>query len=148
MDHLFKLGHRRITHLTEDQAVTSPGSGTPHAVRLETYLACMTEAGLDDLIDYTSRGPGQDGARRAGRELLENAKPPTAILAGHDDIAMGVLAAIADTGRSRTDVSVIGYDNTDLAAHPLIDLTSVDQAGVDMGAQAATDAHGETRGKD
>ncbi len=79
---------------------------------------------------------------------MANANPPTAILAGHDDIAMGALAAIADTGRSRTDVSVIGYDNTDLAAHPLIDLTSVDQAGVDMGAQAATMLHGATRGKD
>jgi hypothetical protein len=28
------------------------------------------------------------------------------------------------------------YDNTDLAAHPLISLTSVDQSGVDMGSQA------------
>ena len=35
-------------------------------------------------------------------------------------------------------MSVIGYDNTDLAAHPLIDLTSVDQQGVEMGEQAVT----------
>ena len=35
-------------------------------------------------------------------------------------------------------MSVVGYDNTDLAAHPLIDLTSVDQQGVEMGEQAVT----------
>ena len=32
----------------------------------------------------------------------------------------------------------MGYDNTDLAAHPLIGLTSVDQEGEEMGERAAT----------
>ena len=31
-----------------------------------------------------------------------------------------------------------GYDNTDIAAHPLISLTSVDQRGVEMGSEAVT----------
>ena len=31
-----------------------------------------------------------------------------------------------------------GYDNTDIGAHPLISLTSVDQRGVEMGAEAVT----------
>ena len=39
MRHLLELGHRRIAHLTEAEAVTAPGSGTPHALRLQTYLA-------------------------------------------------------------------------------------------------------------
>ena len=47
-----------------------------------------------------------------------------------------MLTAIVETGLRRGDVSVVGYDNTDLAAHPLIDLTSVDQQGEDMGEQA------------
>jgi LacI family transcriptional regulator len=136
MRHLLDLGHRRIAHLTEDEAVTSPGSGTPHSIRLQTYLTCMAEAGLADLADYAPIEPGEDGALLAARKLLGRANPPTAVFAGHDDIAMDVLAAIAETGRTRTDVSVVGYDNTDLAAHPLIDLTSVDQAGAVMGAQA------------
>ncbi len=46
MDHLLKLGHRRIAHLTETGGRDLPGSGTPHSFRLETYLACMAEAGL------------------------------------------------------------------------------------------------------
>ena len=136
MRHLLELGHRRIAHLTEPEAVTAPGSGTPHSIRLETYLACMAEAGLTDLVEVARRGTDADGGRRVTAELLARANPPTAIFAAHDDIAMGALAGVADAGRNRGEVSVIGYDNTDLAAHPLIDLTSVDQQGVEMGEQA------------
>ncbi|GAA2715336.1 LacI family DNA-binding transcriptional regulator [Actinoplanes palleronii] len=137
MTHLFDLGHRRIAHLTEPEAVTRPGSGTPHAVRLETYRTVMTEAGLADLIQIARREDVPDLARAATADLLARPEPPTAIVAGHDDIAMGVLAEIAATGR-HGEIAVTGYDNTDLAAHPLIDLTSVDQQGMEMGAQAAT----------
>ena len=136
MNHLLELGHRRIAHLTEGEVVTVPGSGTPHSIRMQTYLACMAEAGLHDLADVSRIGPGEEGARHAARELLRQPDPPTAILAGHDDIALDVLTAIVESGRSRGDISVVGYDNTDLAAHPLIDLTSVDQQGEVMGEQA------------
>jgi LacI family transcriptional regulator len=138
MDHLLRLGHRRIAHLTEAEPVTVPGSGTPHALRLQVYLDCMSEAGLGSLASVARRGPGEDGARRAAAELLAGAKPPTAIFAAHDDIAIGALAGVADAGRAYGEVSVVGYDNTDLAAHPLLSLTSVDQSGPEMGEQAVT----------
>jgi LacI family transcriptional regulator len=138
MDHLLQLGHRRIAHLTEPEPVTAPGSGTPHAVRLRVYHQRMADAGLGALATVVRRGPGADGARQATADLLAGAAPPTAIFAGHDDLALGALAAIADAGRSYGEVSVVGYDNTDLAAHPLISLTSVDQSGVEMGSQAVT----------
>ena len=138
MDHLLRLGHRRIAHLTEAEPVTVPGSGTPHALRLQVYLDCMSEAGLGSLASVARRGPGEDGARRAAAELLAGAEPPTAIFAAHDDIAIGALAGVADAGRAYGEVSVVGYDNTDLAAHPLLSLTSVDQSGPEMGEQAVT----------
>lgn len=138
MGHLLHLGHRRIAHLTENEVVTPPGSGTPHDIRLQTYLACMAEAGLEEVAVVARRSLGGESARLATAELLAKAEPPTAIFAAHDDIAMDALAGIADAGHGRGEVSVVGYDNTDLAAHPLISLTSVDQDGVDMGAQAAT----------
>ena len=97
MDHLLRLGHRRIAHLTEAEPVTVPGSGTPHALRLQVYLDCMAEAGLGSLVSVARRGPGEDGARRAAAELLAGAEPPTAIFAAHDDIAIGALAGVADS---------------------------------------------------
>ncbi|MEU8244029.1 LacI family DNA-binding transcriptional regulator [Actinoplanes missouriensis] len=133
MRHLLCLGHRRIAHLTEPEPVTAPGCGTPHAIRLEVYRACMIEAGLADHIQIARRTASADSAQSAAAELLARPDPPTAIFAGHDDMAVDALAAAAGRG-----VAIAGYDNTDLAAHPLIGLTSVDQQGVEMGAQAAT----------
>ena len=137
MDHLLELGHRRIAHLTEPEEVTVPGSGTPHSIRLETYLACMAEAGLTDLVrgrpERTARGrgaPRHGGAARHGRTRRRRSSPPTTTSPS------ALLAGVADAGYGRGEVSVVGYDNTDLAAHPLIDLTSVDQQGEDMGEQA------------
>ena len=137
MHHLFQLGHRRIAHVTEGEAVTAPETGTPHAIRLQVYRDCMAEAGLDSLVQVARRGRAEGSIREATAELLARAEPPTAIFAGHDDIAIAVLAGVADSGRTG-QVSVVGYDNTALAAHPLISLTSVDQSGVEMGAQAVT----------
>ncbi|MFI1991849.1 LacI family DNA-binding transcriptional regulator [Actinoplanes sp. NPDC020271] len=137
MDHLLTLGHRRIAHLTEAETMTVPGCGTPHAIRLEVYRTCLAEAGLAELTRVARRDHTPDSAQRVTARLLAQPDPPTAIFAGHDDIALGVLAAVAAAGR-RGSVAVVGYDNTDMAAHPLIDLTSVDQEGVEMGSQAAT----------
>ena len=137
MQHLFELGHRRIAHLTEGEEVTAPGARTPHAVRLQVYLECMREAGVGALVEVARRPAGHDGARHAVAELMARGEPPTAIFAGHDDLAVGALAAIADSGRRPGTVAVVGYDNTDLAEHPLISLTSVDQCGVEMGSTAA-----------
>jgi LacI family transcriptional regulator len=137
MNHLFDLGHRRIAHLTEPEIVTVPGRGTPHAIRLEVYQACMAEAGLGHLGRVARWDNTREGTQAITEDLLGRPDPPTAIFAGHDDIAMHALAAVVATGR-RGEVAVAGYDNTDVAAHPLIDLTSVDQQGVEMGTQAAT----------
>jgi LacI family transcriptional regulator len=138
MRHLLELGHRRIAHVTESEAVTRPGSGTPHSIRLKTYLECMAEAGLQDQVEVGRRDVSEESVREAAVGLLAKPDPPTAIFAGHDDIAFGVLAGIVDSGLLPGKVSVVGYDNTDLAAHPLIGLTSVDQAGEEMGSQAVT----------
>ena len=66
-------------------------------------------------------------------EAVRGDSPPTAIFAAHDDLAMDALAGIADTGRHPGDVAVVGYDNTDVAAHPLISSLPLDQSSVKMG---------------
>jgi LacI family transcriptional regulator len=138
MEHLMDLGHRRIAHLTEDEAVTAHGSGTPHSLRLLTYRESMAATGLGSLAQVARAGQTEKSAYQATHALLAQPDRPTAIFAGHDQLAIGALAAIAERGLSVREVSLVGYDNTDLAAHPAISLTSVDQSGIEMGRCAIT----------
>jgi LacI family transcriptional regulator len=134
MQHLFELGHRRIAHVTENESLTAPTTRAPHAYRLQGYVEAMRRAGLESFVEVTRKGA--HGTRAATAELLARPEVPTAIFAAHDDMAIDVLAEIADRGHPYADVSVVGYDNTDLAAHPLLSLTSVDQQGPELGRQA------------
>ena len=43
------------------------------------------------------------------------------------------MRAVGDAGLTASDVAVVGYDNTKMASHPLISLTSIDQSGELMG---------------
>lgn len=135
MEHLFELGHRRIVHLTRSEDVTTPGSGNPHAVRLERYLAHMREAGFAEHIRVVRTGLTEESARLDTLALLDQ-EVPTAVFVGNDELALGTLRALGERGLSPSDVSVVGYDDVDIASHPAISLTSVNQAGEAMGERA------------
>lgn len=135
MEHLIGLGHRRIAHLTRTEDVTRPNSGNPHALRLEEYLTHMREAGLAEWIRVARTGPSQEAARRDTLALLDDGRP-TAVFAGNDELALGAMHALSDRGITPDEISVAGYDDVEIAGHPAISLTSVDQDGVLLGAQA------------
>jgi LacI family transcriptional regulator len=89
-------------------------------------------------VDIVSTSYTQEGGYRGARQLLARPERPTAIFAGADIVAMGVLTALSEAGLSvPEDISVAGYDNTTFAALGPISLTSVDQAGHHIGADAA-----------
>ncbi len=70
-------------------------------------------------------------------ELLRHAQPPTAIFAGSDTQAMGVMRAARQLGlRLPQDLSVVGYDNLPVAAWIEPALTTVDQPLRDMAGTA------------
>lgn len=134
MNHLLKLGHKRIAHLTVRPTADLPGSRPPHAIRQETYESQMLEAGLPPRVVYSDAS--ETSAYNAARLLLDEQEPPTAIFAGNDTLAIGALRAVAERGLSAREVSVVGYDNIELAGHPLVSLTTVDQYGATTGETA------------
>lgn len=127
VEHLHGLGHERITHLTIQTYDTDPPLGT-HPLRASAYRATMDRLGLAGHTRIVSAAPSEEGARRSTHALFdETGTPPTAIFAGHDELAMGVLRALHERGLTTRDVSVVGYDNLPIASHPLVGLTTIDQ---------------------
>ncbi|RSM91872.1 LacI family transcriptional regulator [Kibdelosporangium aridum] len=138
VNHLADLGHRRIAHI--DHLETDPDrlAEMPNAIRSDGYRQAMRARGLVDEIDVVSTSYTQEGGYLGAQKLLARPVLPTAIFAGADIVAMGVLHALAEAGFSvPDDISVAGYDNTTFAALGLISLTSVDQAGRQIGSNAA-----------
>ncbi|MFL6055383.1 MAG: LacI family DNA-binding transcriptional regulator [Actinoallomurus sp.] len=131
VDHLVELGHRRIAH------IEGAPSTTAH-YRRSGYESAMRRHGLEDLIVVEPGDFTEEGGYRAARKLLLHDEPPTAIFAPNDLVATGVLSAADEGGlRVPSDISIVGYDNTHLAAIRHIALTSVDQPRRDMGRVAA-----------
>ena len=134
--HLAALGHRLIAHI--EHAETDPVrlAEMPNALRADGYRHAMRGHGLTP--DVVSTSYNREGGYHGARQLLGREQPPTAIFAGADVAALGVLDALAEAGLSAPrDISVAGYDNITFAAYGAISLTTVDQNGHRIGATAA-----------
>ncbi|MGW4372368.1 LacI family DNA-binding transcriptional regulator [Streptomyces albidoflavus] len=121
--HLVECGHRRIG------VITGPEDMLCSRARLDGYRSAMTMAGLEvdpGLIlfgDFHVEG-GYDRAT----EMLSRSRPPTAIFAGSDLQALGVLEAARVHGlRVPHDLSVVGYDDVSLARWASPALTTIHQ---------------------
>ncbi|MFJ2967036.1 LacI family DNA-binding transcriptional regulator [Streptomyces collinus] len=136
--HLTGLGHRRIAHIEHHETDPTRIEEMPNAQRADGYRRAMRAHGLAEEIDVVSTSYTQQGGYEGARQLLARPNRPTAVFAGADIVAMGVLEAFAEAGVSvPDDISVAGYDNTTFASFGPISLTSVDQAGHEIGANAA-----------
>jgi LacI family transcriptional regulator len=120
-EHLLQLGHRRVGIVAGDQ-LASTGRDRTLGFR-RTYEAAGFPVGDDYVI--ASEFSTAAGVR-AGAALLSLPDPPTAIFAVHDLIALGVMGAIREAGRTLgTDVVLIGFNDLELAATLPVPLTSV-----------------------
>jgi DNA-binding LacI/PurR family transcriptional regulator len=135
VDHLVALGHRRIAHI-------DGGDGAGSVERRRGYERAMRRHGLESSIRSVSASFTEDGGRQGVLELLACVEPdarPTAIFAGNDLSAAGALSALEERSvRVPREMSLVGYDNTALAALRHIDLTTIDQPRPDMGRAAVT----------
>jgi DNA-binding LacI/PurR family transcriptional regulator len=99
----------------------------------------MRRAGLDRYIQVVHSTFTEEGGRQGARTLLESATRPTAIFASNDLAAIGALSMLGEAGvKVPEEMSLVGYDNTALAAFRHIDLTTVNQPRPDMGRAAVT----------
>jgi LacI family transcriptional regulator len=140
--HLIALGHRRIAH------ITAPSRNEAAAERLEGARNALRAAGLDPAALLVAEGDGHVGGGAAAAErLLEADRRLTAIFAYNDLTAIGAIRGIRGCGlRVPDDVSVVGFDDVDLAAFADPPLTTVSQATASMGRWAVAQLLDRLRG--
>jgi LacI family transcriptional regulator len=134
IDHLLSLGHRRIAH------ISGPRGWAATEERIEGYNAALAAAGVLPSTELLAEGDFEirGGYPAAGR-LLDLSERPTAIFASNDNMAVGALRAARERGLSvPDDLSVVGFDDAELAQIVTPALTTVRQPLAELGRTAVS----------
>jgi LacI family transcriptional regulator len=129
---LLDRGHQRIATITGEMFMEAAG------LRLAGYRQALSERRLDEVPEYVVRGnwtpsSGYD----ATRQLMSLKTPPTAIFCQNDQMALGCLNALLDMGlKVPDDISLVGYDDSEICRQIRPQLTSVDLPHRTMGGWA------------
>jgi LacI family transcriptional regulator len=130
---LLQMGHTNLA------AIAGPLHLTNAKERLDGFKRAMREAKLPLAPEYVQETTfDKQGGYSKTLVLLRLIPRPTAILAGNDMIALGALLAIRNAGlRCPEDISLMGFDDLDLAETTNPSLSSVSQSGYQLGTTAA-----------
>jgi LacI family transcriptional regulator len=76
----------------------------------------------------------QDTGFKFAKMMMGSINPPEAIFCGDDYIALGSMKAMSEIGvRVPDQVAIVGFDDSEISSHPLIQLTTVSQNVQEMG---------------
>ncbi len=123
IDHLIRLGHRRIAYIHGDQRYETDRS------RTEGYVQAFTEHGLEvDRTLFVEAGAGYRNGYRAAQELLSRGGDQTAVFCNNDENAIGAMRAFREAGlRIPEDLAVVGFDNLEASEFAPVPLTTISQ---------------------
>jgi len=132
VEHLIRLGHKRIGII---------GGSSESSVgfeRLEGGKKALKTYGLEAREDYFLEGDFlKESGYQGGKRFLRMDKPPTAIFATNDYMALGTYQAIVEEGvRIPEEIALVGFNDIEFTSMRGIDLTTVGQKKYEMGALA------------
>lgn len=133
VNHLVKLGHRRIAF------INGPEGWDASRSRLLGYQDVLREQGIELNPEYVKSGDWDiPSAYQATTELLALAERPTAIFTANDVMALGVIYALqAAALKIPDDIALVGYDDQDFSSFCNPTLTTVTLPAYEMGRKAA-----------
>lgn len=127
--HLLDLGHETVWH------IAGPPEFLESGLRVKGWRETAQAAGVDapePLVGDWSARTGYDLGRRLARD-----RSITAMFVANDQMALGVLRALRESGRDvPEDVSVVGFDDIPEAPYFLPPLTTVRQDFDEMGSRS------------
>jgi len=131
--HLIDLGHKRIAFIRgiEDQGATEK--------RFNGYSDALMAANipLDETLIFSGEFDFESGML-AGEKILALNPKPTAVFAASDDMAAGVIvSAHKNNIKIPDELSIIGFDDSELARKMWPALTTIKQPQMDFGSKAA-----------
>jgi LacI family transcriptional regulator len=132
VNHLYELGHRRIA------MISGPLWMLPGAERVDGFRQTMATLGLDVPAGYIQEGDFfLPSGLECMRRLLSLDVAPTAVFVAGDEMAVGAMHVAIDAGLDVPgDISIVGYDDVEIAALVRPSLTTVRQDYLGMGRAA------------
>ncbi|MFT4792689.1 MAG: LacI family repressor for deo operon, udp, cdd, tsx, nupC, and nupG [Paracoccaceae bacterium] len=131
--HLVDMGHRRIGH------ITGPAGNVLTDTRRNGFDRAMQDAGLPLRPNWIFGGDfSMDSGAFAAARWMVLPDRPTAVFCASDEMAVGFMGALQHAGVGVPEqVSVIGFDNIEVAAHLTPALTTIRQPRSLIGMRAA-----------
>ncbi|CUH68908.1 HTH-type transcriptional repressor CytR [Thalassovita autumnalis] len=141
--HLYDLGHRKIAH------ITGPKGNVLTRIRRETMLEERNRLGLPTREDWVIRGDfSLESGHAAAAKIAAMAERPTAVFCASDMVAIGLISGLREAGLSvPEDVSVVGFDDIEMAAFASPPLTTIRQDRRTLGTRAADRLLARLKGK-
>lgn len=121
LSHLKELGHRNIVYLSSKNAPAGRD-------RLRAFKTAVASNGLDTEVRIADGGLTEQSGVIAAEAMLQLDNLPTAVIGFNDRCALGVLQVFLRRGvRVPEDVSIIGIDDSEIAASRPVSMTSIHQ---------------------
>ncbi len=135
VEHLIKLGHKKIAYIGGELEYSTNARD-----RYKGYQETLLKAGIKEDPELVRNGLFwiEHGIQSMRHYLsLPPAQRPTAVFCATDMIAFGAIAVIQEAGlKVPEDISIVGFDDYERAAHSNPPLTTIRQSFYDIGKQA------------
>jgi DNA-binding LacI/PurR family transcriptional regulator len=134
VQHLAALGHRNISFISGPKRLHSAQS------RLDAFSQSLRECGITPDPAWLLEGDHTlEGGIRVMEKILAGKKLPTAVMCSNDMTAIGVLHKLYRAGlRAPDDLSLIGFDDIQMARVTIPPLTSIQMSRLDLARAAVT----------
>ncbi|MNO21612.1 Ribose operon repressor [compost metagenome] len=130
--YLIEKGHEHIAY------ISGPANSYDNALRYKGFQRAMQEAGLEEKTKWKlSGGFIREGGYKSTKMMLMQGELPTAVFYANDEMAVGGMKALEEGGISvPDDISVIGFDDIQLAEYIQPPLTTIRQPMYESGSLA------------